>query len=71
MGATTARIWSGNHRQKGVENLMVDHLSRLPDDDQRRDKEDIKEEFSDYQLLLMTTIVTLWYANIVNYLVSG
>lgn len=50
---------------------MVDHLSRLPDDDQRHDKEDIKEEFSDYQLLLMTTIVTLWYANIVNYLVSG
>lgn len=56
--------------KKGVENLVVDHLSRLPEEVHNKNNKDIQESFPDGQLLLITSGVTLWYADIINYLVS-
>lgn len=44
--------------KKGIENLVVEHLSRLLDDVQRHDIEDIKDNFSDEQMLLISFDVT-------------
>lgn len=58
-------------RDKRNKNLVVNHLSRLLVDDQKHDREDIREEFLDEHLLLMTFVMTPWCADIMNYLVSG
>ncbi|KAA3470735.1 Transposon Ty3-I Gag-Pol polyprotein [Gossypium australe] len=55
--------------QKGTENQMANHLSRLETGNEDRNIELIKEDFPDEQLLVTTTLP--WYANIVNFLLSG
>lgn len=57
--------------KKGVENLVADYLLKLPDEVQGRDREGIREKIPNEHLLLMTSIMTPWYANILKYLVSG
>jgi len=54
--------------KKGVENSVVDHLSRM----QIEDKHDLP--INDYlrdDTLLMVSAAYPWYANIINYMVSG
>jgi hypothetical protein len=54
--------------KKGVENVVADHLSRLPLNDSI--SEDIRETFPDETLMAVTPTLP-WYADIVNYLVTG
>ena len=56
--------------KKGVENLVVDHLSRFPEEVQDENSGEIQKTFLDEKLLLITTGVTPWYVDIVYYLVS-
>lgn len=56
--------------KKGVENLVDDHLSRLPNEVHDKDDREIQETFPEEQLLLITDGVTPWNGDIVNYLVS-
>ena len=63
------RIRPLHQRQKGVENVVVDHLSRLTFDHNHIDPIPITECFSDKQLLNVSSLP--WYANVVNYLVMG
>lgn len=70
MGAIVARILLGNQRQKRVENLFADHLSRFPDV-QRHEIEGVKETFPDENLLLITSGMTPWYADTMNYFLKG
>ena len=57
--------------KKGTENQVADHLSRLESGKIERDEEPIKETFPDEQLFVVKQGNTPWYADIVNYLVSG
>jgi hypothetical protein len=54
--------------KKGVENVVADHLSRLSFTD-NIEKSSIQDSFPDEQLLAISSLP--WYADIVNYLVSG
>ncbi|KAL4308125.1 hypothetical protein GQ457_01G012990 [Hibiscus cannabinus] len=54
---------------KGTENQIADHLSRLEGGDAHDNRFEIHDAFSDEQLLL--AVATPWYADIVNFLVSG
>ncbi|KAK8704997.1 hypothetical protein V6N13_048608 [Hibiscus sabdariffa] len=55
--------------RKGTENQVADHLSRL-DNPHNQDKDiEISDSFPDEKILFDTTIP--WYADIVNFLVSG
>ncbi|KAK8538753.1 hypothetical protein V6N12_034461 [Hibiscus sabdariffa] len=55
--------------QKGTKNQVADHLSRL-DNPHNQDKDiEISDSFHDEKILFATTIP--WYADIVNFLVSG
>lgn len=56
---------------KGSKNQIANHLSRLEDSSHVVNKGKIREEFLDEQLLALEITQVLWYANIVNYLVSG
>ncbi|KAJ8763895.1 hypothetical protein K2173_003677 [Erythroxylum novogranatense] len=53
--------------KKGSENVVADHLSRLPSSEQPTP---LKDEFPD-EYLFSIHKTTPWYADIVNYLVSG
>ncbi|XP_040960165.1 uncharacterized protein K02A2.6-like [Gossypium hirsutum] len=53
--------------KKGCENLVADHLSRLPIP---VDDTPLKDNFPDENLFLANTVHP-WYADIVNYLVTG
>ena len=56
--------------KKGVENLVVDHLSRLDGITmQTSNKGDIKESFPDEHLFAISS--SPWYADIVNYLAGN
>ena len=55
--------------RKGTENQVAYHLSRLEQIPECHGKTYIQEEFLDEKLLYATTIP--WYADIVNFLVSG
>ena len=55
--------------KKGVEKVVADHLSCLTFDHDHIDPIPIKECFSDEQLLSVSSLP--WYANVVNYLVTG
>ncbi|KAL4387524.1 hypothetical protein GQ457_09G015940 [Hibiscus cannabinus] len=55
--------------RKGTENQTTDHLSRLENKSDCESNIEIKENFSDEKILSTTTIH--WYAEIVNFLVSG
>ena len=52
--------------KKGVENVMADHLSRIPN--ALIEKELINEDFSDEHILAI--FKEPWYANIINYLAT-
>ncbi|XP_038976654.1 uncharacterized protein LOC113463578 [Phoenix dactylifera] len=54
--------------KRGMENVVADHLSRL-EGQSRADEVLINESFLDEQLLAVSVIP--WYADFVNYLVSG
>jgi len=53
--------------KKGVENLVVDHLFRIPNAPTH--KTPINEDFLDEDILGI--FKEPWYANIVNYLTTG
>ncbi|KAL4388517.1 hypothetical protein GQ457_09G015730 [Hibiscus cannabinus] len=55
--------------RKGTENQIAGHLSRLENKSDCDSNSEIKENFPDEKILSATTIP--WYANIVNFLVSG
>ena len=55
--------------KKGVENVVADHLSRLTFDHDHIDPIPIRECFPDEHLFQMSTLP--WYADVVNYLVTG
>ena len=53
---------------KGIENLVVDHLSRL---ERPRDEVQVNDDFPDVQLLVIRDTKTVpWFADYVNYLVA-
>ena len=54
--------------KKGTENVVADHLSRLTTDS-KSDITPIDDYFPDESLLFVSTMP--WFANIVNFLVSG
>ena len=54
--------------KKGVENVVANHLSRLTFNESM-DALPIRDSFPDEQLFSISTL--LWYANIVNFLVTG
>ena len=54
--------------KKGMENVVADHLSRLEVQSQV-DEVQINDYFPDEQLLALSIVP--WYADLVNYLVSG
>ena len=53
--------------KKGTENVVADHLSRLPVSSTTN--EEIQDSFPDEQLLFVTKVP--WFANYVNYLATG
>ncbi|KAA0040931.1 Transposon Ty3-I Gag-Pol polyprotein [Cucumis melo var. makuwa] len=53
--------------RKGVNNSVADHLSRIV---QKQESMPIREDFSD-EHLFQTNLQAPWYADIVNYLVTG
>ena len=54
--------------QKGTENLVVDHLSRL---EGARDEVHVNDDFPDEQLLAIEDkMVVPWFADYVNYFVA-
>ncbi|KAK8506990.1 hypothetical protein V6N12_041667 [Hibiscus sabdariffa] len=55
--------------RKGTENQIADHLSRLDNKSDCESNDEIRENFPDEEILYATTIH--WYADIVNFLVSG
>ncbi|KAL4280231.1 hypothetical protein GQ457_03G025460 [Hibiscus cannabinus] len=59
----------GTKDMKGTENQIADHLSRLEGGDAHDNHFEIHDTFPDEQLLL--AVATPWYADIVNFLVSG
>ena len=54
-----------------VENQVDDHLSRLKGNDTTSEEISTWEHFPDEQLLLIENATTPWYADLVNFLVSG
>ncbi|XP_049350203.1 uncharacterized protein LOC125814802 [Solanum verrucosum] len=56
---------------KGTENQITDHLSRLKDSSHVKNEGQIREELLDEQLLSLDLAQVPWYADIVNFLVSG
>ncbi|KAK8632765.1 hypothetical protein V6N13_073146 [Hibiscus sabdariffa] len=55
--------------RKGTENQIADHLSRLDNQSDCESNIEIKDNFPNEKILYATAIP--WYANIVNFLVSG
>ena len=53
--------------KKGTENVVADHLSRLPEH-LESDPTRIRDSFPDEQLFAVSTTETPWFANLVNYL---
>ncbi|XP_022019112.1 uncharacterized protein LOC110919140 [Helianthus annuus] len=56
--------------KKGSENVVADHLSRIPVEG-IDDLSEINERFPDEQLLAMSTFVAPWNCHYVNYLATG
>ncbi|KAA3484435.1 Retrovirus-related Pol polyprotein from transposon 17.6 [Gossypium australe] len=59
----------GTKVTKGIENQVADHLSRLEVGNEDGNIQLIKGDFPNEQLLVAMTLP--WYADIVNFLVSG
>ena len=57
--------------KKGLENVVVDHLSSLEYMEEKQDEESsIKAEFPNEYLYSLNLSIIPWYANYVNYLAS-
>ena len=56
--------------KKGSDNVIADHLSRLEMTARKEKGTEIVENFPDEQLLLLS-VQTPWYVDIVNYLACG
>ena len=54
-----------------MKNQVADHLSRLQGSDTSSGEISIWEHFLDEQLLLVEDATTPWYADLMNFLVSG
>ncbi|XP_060177991.1 uncharacterized protein LOC132607926 [Lycium barbarum] len=57
--------------RKGIENQVVDHLSRLEEAGRPSEKLDINDAFPDERVLEMTAEITPWYADIANFFVMS
>ena len=57
--------------RRGAENQVADHLSRLDNGSEGQENQLIRETFPDEQLFTVTQSTVPWYADFVNYLVSG
>ncbi|XP_055814109.1 uncharacterized protein LOC129883475 [Solanum dulcamara] len=57
--------------RRGCKNQVADHLSRLEDSSHVGEQKSIKEEFPDEQLLAIEVQELPWYADIMNYIISG
>ncbi|XP_070015453.1 uncharacterized protein [Nicotiana sylvestris] len=57
--------------RKGIENQVIDHLSRLEGAENAIEVEEILEIFPDEQQLATTHQEAPWYADLANYLASG
>jgi len=58
--------------KKGVENLVVDHLSRIGEEEKEKEDElPIDDYFPDERLLAIHTNKDAWFADIANYLAVG
>ena len=57
--------------KKGTENQVADHLSRLENEETAGKDLSIKETFPDEQLFAMEQHNVPWYADYVNFIVSG
>nr|XP_009797491.1 PREDICTED: uncharacterized protein LOC104243910 [Nicotiana sylvestris] len=57
--------------RKEIENQVADHLSRLENRNHVAEGDAIKETFPDEQLLAITSSTVPWYADYVNFIVSG
>ena len=68
MDSLTPGIWSRNKRWNGVENTVADHLSRMQVTNLQ---EPPINDFLRDDMLLKVADSTPWYANIVNFMVSG
>ena len=68
MGSPAARVQPADQGQKGVKNVVVDHLSRLTIAHNTHDPL-FNDEFPEESLLLVES--TPWYAHIANYLTTG
>ena len=55
--------------KKGVENVVADHLSRLTFEDRSTSSTLIQDSFPDEQSMAVKAL--LWFADIVNYLLTG
>ena len=55
--------------KKGVENIVADHLSCLTFEDRSTSSTPIQDTFPDEQLMAIKALP--WYADIINYLVTG
>ncbi|KAI3669088.1 hypothetical protein L6452_40311 [Arctium lappa] len=58
---------TGFYRRKGINNQVVDHLSRLEKQDEKAHSDGICEVFPDERILAIQA-ATPWFADIVNYL---
>ncbi|XP_021986024.1 uncharacterized protein LOC110882263 [Helianthus annuus] len=68
MGVVAPRVRFGDTGKKGIENVVADHLSRLTVEEDPKSLE-INESFPDEHIMKLDKLP--WYANIVNYLVTG
>jgi len=57
--------------KKGIDNLVVDHLSRIEQDKSKSEESPIDDEFPDEYLMALDTYKTPWYADFVNFLACG
>ena len=56
--------------KKGCDNVIVDHLSRVEQNEAEKEEAELKENFPDEQLFKVSFQIP-WYADIVNYLACG
>ena len=75
MDFTASRILLRNQGQKGVENVVADHLSRIPGQDLTQSELPMHDNFPDEQLFHVNSVSNQvsvpWHADITNYLAVG
>ena len=55
---------------KGSDNMIVDHLSRIEKPAEEKNGTEIEENFP-YEQMFQVKVQLLWYANLMNYLACG